>query len=335
MSLLALKDREGGALVKVVAISPRGYCYGVVDALTLAQRVAADPRVPRPIHILGMIVHNRHVVEDLRRQGVVTLDGADRGALLDRIDTGTVVFTAHGVSPEVKRRAEARGLTCFDATCPDVTRTHAVIEDRVQRGAHIVYIGRKGHPEPEGAMGVAPGSVHLVETIADLQELELPEGPVAVVTQTTLSQWDTEELIAACRERYPQAEVFNEICRATQLRQQAVAEQAGVTDLVLVVGDERSNNTNRLVQVAREIAGRPAYRIDSVEDIRPEWLENVGTVGVTSGSSTPTELVQQVIAYLQGLPSDGSLPAPSARAQVRLPGAVRRGLGVPPSAGSA
>ncbi len=315
----------GGASMEVIPLTPRGYCYGVVDALTLAQRVAADPHVPRPIHVLGMIVHNRHVVDELSRQGIVTVDGADRAALLERIDLGTVIFTAHGVSPQVKARARARGLTCFDATCPDVTRTHEVIGDRAARGVEIIYIGKKGHPEPEGAMGVAPGHVHLIETEADLDALRLPEGPVAVVTQTTLSQWDTQALINACRRRYPQAEVWNEICRATQERQEAVATQAGSAELLLVVGDARSNNSNRLVQVAREIAGRPAYRIDSVEDIRPEWLAGVRTVAVTAGSSTPTQLTKQVIDYLRALPPGEAAPPPPARsAAVRLPGAGGR-----------
>jgi 4-hydroxy-3-methylbut-2-enyl diphosphate reductase len=315
---------EGAGAVRVLEISPRGYCYGVVDALTLAQRVAADPAVPRPIHVLGMIVHNRHVVADLARQGIVTLDGADRGALLEQVREGSVIFTAHGVSPEVKRRARERGLCCFDATCPDVTRTHEVIADRAARGFQIVYIGRKGHPEPEGAMGVAPGAVHLVETEEDLDALRLPEGPVAIVTQTTLSQWDTEALIAACRRRFPEAEVWNEICLATQVRQQAVAEQAREADLVLVVGDERSNNSNRLVQVAREVAGRPAHRIDSVEAIRPEWLEGVGTVAVTAGSSTPSQLTNQVVSYLRSIPDGAPPPPPGPRAALRLPGAGRR-----------
>ena len=306
--------------MRVIALSPRGYCYGVVDALTLAQRVAADPKVPRPIHVLGMIVHNRHVVDDLERQGIVTLDGADRAALLKQIERGTVIFTAHGVSPEVKRQAQARGLTCFDATCPDVTRTHDVIRDRVAAGARILYIGKKGHPEPEGAMGVAPGMVHLVETEADLAAVDLPPGPVAIVTQTTLSQWDTQEVITACLRRFPGAEVFNEICMATQLRQRAVAERAEAADVVLVVGDPRSNNSNRLVQVAQEIAGRPAHRIESVEEIRPEWLRGVRTVAVTSGSSTPTQLTNQVIAYLEAIPADGEAPPPGPRAEVRLPG---------------
>ncbi len=308
----------------VVALSPRGYCYGVVDAMTLAQNVARDPNVPRPIYILGMIVHNHHVVDDLARRGIETLDGADRLSLLDRIDHGTVIFTAHGVSPEVKARARERGLTCFDATCPDVTRTHDVIREQVAAGYEIIYIGKKNHPEPEGAMGEAPGHVHLIETRADLDALRLEADRVAVVTQTTLSQWDTADLIEACRARYPRAAVFNEICMATQLRQQAVAAQSPDADVVLVVGDERSNNSNRLVQVAREIAGRPAYRIDTVADIRPEWLKGKKRVAVTAGSSTPSQLTAQVVRYLQAYdPERPTEVDPATTAALHLPGGRR------------
>lgn len=309
--------------MEVIAISPRGYCYGVVDAMTLAQRVARDPKVPRPIYILGMIVHNRHVVEDLARQGIQTLDGGDRPSLLRKVRRGTIIFTAHGVAPEVKEAARKKGLVCFDATCPDVTRTHEVIRDRVAAGCDIIYIGKKGHPEPEGAMGEAPGHVHLVEDIADLASLRLLGRKVAIVTQTTLSQWDTADLIAACRNQYPEAEVYNEICLATQVRQQAVAEQARAADIVLVVGDPRSNNSNRLVQVAQEVAGRPAYLIDSVADIRPEWLHGARRVAVTSGASTPSQLTNQVIRFLQAFDPEAPTEVAEPDLALKLPGSGR------------
>ena len=156
---------KGVQALEVIKITPRGYCYGVVDAIQLAKQVAKDPSYPRPIHILGLIVHNRHVVESLQDEyGIISLDGPDRLTLLEQITEGTVIFTAHGVSPAVKARAKERGLTCVDATCPDVTRTHQLIKDLADKGYQIIYIGKRGHPEPEGAMGEAPGSVHLVET---------------------------------------------------------------------------------------------------------------------------------------------------------------------------
>ncbi|MDI3269922.1 MAG: 4-hydroxy-3-methylbut-2-enyl diphosphate reductase [Bacillota bacterium] len=297
--------------MEVRAITPRGYCYGVVDAMTLAQRVAMDKNVPRPIYILGMIVHNRHVVEWLEQEGIINLDGPDRLRLLDQVDHGTVIFTAHGVSPQVKERARAKGLTVFDATCPDVTRTHRVIEEKVAQGYEIIYIGKKGHPEPEGAMGQAPGKVHLVETEEDLRGPSLQAEKLALVTQTTLSQWDTEDLVAKVQERYPQVEVYNEICLATQLRQQAAVEQGKDCDVVIVVGDARSNNSNRLVQVVQEQAGRPAYLVDNVTEIRPEWLEGARRVGVTAGSSTPSQIVKEVLDYLRSYDPEAPQPAHS------------------------
>lgn len=285
--------------MEVVKIAPRGYCYGVVDAMVLAKRAADDPRLPRPIYILGMIVHNRHVVEAFEREGVMTLDGGDRLSLLEKIDRGTVVFTAHGVSPEVRKRAVEKGLTVVDATCPDVMRTHELIRDRVAKGYQVIYIGRRGHPEPEGALGVAPGRVHLVENVQDIEELDLPPGPVLVTNQTTMSQWDTRELMERVKERFPRAEVKNEICLATQLRQEAVAEQAKGCDLVVVVGDPRSNNTARLAQVAEEIAGVPAKRVADVTELDIAWLRGVRRVGVTAGASTPTPITREVVTFLE------------------------------------
>ncbi len=289
----------------VIKISPRGYCYGVVDALTLAKTVAKDPATPRPIYVLGQIVHNRHAVEGLEAFGIVTLDGPDRLSILDQVTEGTVIFTAHGVSPQVKARAREKGLNCIDATCPDVTRTHDLVRTLVSQGYEIIYVGKRGHPEPEGVIGEEPEHVHLVENAADVAALELRAEKIAATNQTTLSKWDTAATMEAIRAKYPQAEVHNEICLATQVRQEAAVSQGKQADVVLVVGDRRSNNSNRLVQVVQEIAGRPAHLIDSVAEIKPEWLAGVKTVGVTAGSSTPSELTREVIRHLESLP-----PAP-------------------------
>jgi len=285
--------------MKVIKISPRGYCYGVVDAMTLAMLAARNPDLPRPIYILGMIVHNSHVTEAFKKEGIVTLDGPNRLEILEQVDKGTVIFTAHGVSPQVRRRAQEKGLTVVDATCPDVTRTHDLIREKIAQGYEVIYIGKKGHPEPEGAIGIAPDRVHLVENEADIPRLRVNAERIVITNQTTMSQWDVQHLMDKLRESFPQAEVYNEICLATQLRQEAVAEQAREADLCIVVGDERSNNSNRLVQVAREIAGVPAYRVSDVTEIRREWLEGAQTVAVTSGASTPTPLTKEVIDYLE------------------------------------
>jgi 4-hydroxy-3-methylbut-2-enyl diphosphate reductase len=284
----------------VTKITPRGYCYGVVDALTMAKRAAKDPALPRPVVVLGQIVHNRHAVDELTAHGILTLDGPDRLALLDEVPDGaTVIFTAHGVSPAVREKARSKGFYVLDATCPDVTKTHVLVKDRVGRGFNIVYIGTPGHPEPQGAMGEAPpGRVTLVSSVADAETVDLPEGPLAIVTQTTLSQWDTADIIAALGARRPDAEVHNEICLATQLRQEAAVKAAASVDAVIVVGDPRSNNSNRLVEVVEKIGGKPAYRVETADDLKPEWFRNIQHVAVTAGSSTPSQITRAVVARL-------------------------------------
>ncbi|AMA71911.1 MULTISPECIES: 4-hydroxy-3-methylbut-2-enyl diphosphate reductase [Aneurinibacillus] len=285
--------------MEVIKISPRGYCYGVVDAMVLAQKTAQNFDFPRPIYILGMIVHNSHVVKAFEEQGIITLDGPNRMEMLERIDKGTVIFTAHGVSPQVKERAREKGLTVVDATCPDVTKTHDLIREKVAQGYHVIYIGKKGHPEPEGALGVAPGRVHLIEREEDIDKLDVPSEKLIVTNQTTMSQWDIKHIMNKVIQKYPHCEVHNEICLATQVRQEAVAEQAGEADLLIVVGDPRSNNSNRLAQVAEEIAGVPAYRIADLGELNLEWLKGKKKVAVTSGASTPTPLTKEVIAFLE------------------------------------
>jgi 4-hydroxy-3-methylbut-2-enyl diphosphate reductase len=288
--------------MEVIKISPRGYCYGVVDALQIVREAAKNPDLPRPIYVIGQIIHNRHAIEDLTKMGVTTLDGPDRATILEQVKEGTVIFTAHGVSPLVKRRAQERGLHCIDATCPDVTVTHDLVKDLVTKGYYILYIGKKGHPEPEGVMGEIPGYVSLIEEEADVDVLVLTpqqQEKLAVSTQTTLSQWDTRRVIQYIKTRYPHAEVHVDICAATQSRQEAVVAQAKGADLTIVVGDPLSNNTNRLVQVSEELAGVPAKRIEDLSQLKTEWLQGKKKVAVTAGASTPSQLTREVIRYLE------------------------------------
>ena len=283
----------------VLKISPRGYCYGVVDAMVLASQTAKNLDLPRPVYILGMIVHNSHVTAAFEQEGIITLEGDNRLDILDKVDRGTVIFTAHGVSPEVRKRAREKGLTVVDATCPDVTRTHDLIREKVADGYEIIYIGKKNHPEPEGAMGIAPDHVHLIESEHEIDQLAVKGDRIVITNQTTMSQWDIKAIINKLIARYPTAEIHNEICLATQVRQEAVAEQAKESDLVIVVGDPKSNNSNRLAQVAEEIAGVKAYRVADVTEIDPEWLRGVTKIGVTSGASTPTPITKEVIQFLE------------------------------------
>ncbi|MGL6229600.1 MAG: 4-hydroxy-3-methylbut-2-enyl diphosphate reductase [Culicoidibacterales bacterium] len=294
--------------MQVLKISPRGYCHGVVSSLNLVVQVAHDTQTPRPIYILGQIVHNHHLSKALESLGVITLDDSNKNRLqlLDTIDQGTIIFTAHGVSPEVKAKALAKGLNTIDATCIDVTKTHDFIREFVADGYEIIYIGKKNHPEPEGAIGIAPGFVHLIETAADLESLVLTTDKIMITNQTTMSLWDVSKLATHIQTKFPTAQFHREICTATQVRQEAVAAQAKQADLVIVVGDPKSNNSNRLAQVAIELADKPAYRIANIADLDIQWLlePNVEIVAVTSGASTPTLITREVIAYLEQFEKD-------------------------------
>lgn len=285
--------------MKIINISPRGYCYGVVDAMVIARNASLDENLPRPIYILGMIVHNKHVTDAFESIGIHTLYGENREEILAQVDHGTVIFTAHGTSPKVKKLAIEKGLTVIDATCPDVTITHELIAEKVTDGFEIIYIGKKNHPEPEGAQGVSPEHVHLVANQADIDSLSLSTDKIFVTNQTTMSQWDVSDLMDSIQAKYPQVLIHKDICKATQVRQEAVVNQAQGCDLTIVVGDPKSNNSNRLAQVSIEQAGVPAHRISDVSQIDPNWLVDVEQVAVTAGASTPTQIVREVIDYLQ------------------------------------
>jgi len=285
--------------MKVVPISPRGYCHGVVAAIAAVHRCLADPNVPRPIHILGMIVHNRFVVERFAEQGILTVDdpGCTRLELLDRIETGTVIVTAHGVGEDVYAKIRAKGLHLVDATCGDVRRTHAEIAARRAAGYAVLYVGRAGHPETDGILSMS--GVTLVENVLQAASVPLPEGLIFVTNQTTFSIRDIVPIVETISRRRPDAVVGEEICDATRRRQEAVAAFAADADLLLVVGDPHSNNTQNLVRVGREGARVPTERIESAADIDPVWLKGVKTVAVTSGASTPTDVTAAVIAFLR------------------------------------
>ncbi|MBM7688648.1 4-hydroxy-3-methylbut-2-enyl diphosphate reductase [Enterococcus ureilyticus] len=285
--------------MKIINISPRGYCYGVVDAMVIARNASLDENLPRPIYILGMIVHNKHVTDAFESIGIHTLDGTNREEILAQVDRGTVIFTAHGTSPKVKTLAIEKGLAVIDATCPDVLITHELIAKKVAEGYEIIYIGKKNHPEPEGALGVSPDHVHLVSNQADISALTLTANKVFVTNQTTMSQWDVSDLMELIVAKYPQVIIHKDICKATQVRQEAVVEQAQGCDLTIVVGDPKSNNSNRLAQVSIEQAGVAAHRISDVSQINPNWLLDVEQVAVTAGASTPTQIVREVIDYLK------------------------------------
>jgi 4-hydroxy-3-methylbut-2-en-1-yl diphosphate reductase len=293
--------------MEVVRITPRGYCHGVVEAIRIAKRVGSERAVGEQVTMLGYLVHNEHVTRELEEHGVALVDEPDRMKGLDQIESGTVVFTAHGISPQVVAEAERRGLNVVDATCSDVTRTHDLVRRLTAEGYHVVYIGKRGHPEPAGALGVAPDHTTLVERIEEVDDLEFPAGTrLAVTCQTTLSMWDTKAIIDRLAERFPDIAVHNEICLATQQRQEAAVLAATDVDCVVVVGSSRSSNSLRLVQVVEERAGKPAFLVDTAADLRPAWFAGMQRIGVTAGASTPTHLTREVIATIEALPAPQS-----------------------------
>ncbi|URZ86741.1 4-hydroxy-3-methylbut-2-enyl diphosphate reductase [Floricoccus penangensis] len=284
--------------MKIKHITPMGYCYGVIDAMVIAKNVAMDESLPRPIYILGMIVHNAHVTEAFESVGIETIDGENRLEILDKIDSGTVIFTAHGVSDQVRIKAQEKGLITIDASCPDVLITHEIVRKKITDGNTVIYIGKKGHPEPEGVLGIDPENIYLISNIDDVEKLDI-DGKIFVTNQTTMSMWDVGDIMDAVLDKYPHAEIHSDICQATNERQQAVAEQAVGCDLTIVVGDPKSNNSNRLAQVSEEQAGVKSYRVADVSEIKPEWLGGVEKIAVTAGASTPTAVVREVISYLE------------------------------------
>ncbi len=281
---------------RVLLASPRGFCAGVDRAIEIVE-LALETYGP-PVYVRHEIVHNRHVVERLRELGAIFTED------LDEVPAGSrVIFSAHGVSPAVREQARSRELRSIDATCPLVTKVHIEALRYARAGYRIVLVGHRGHVEVEGTLGHAPDRIHLVETLEDVATLELPQADkLALLTQTTLSIDDTRAIVAALQQRFPKIQLpsKDDICYATQNRQNAVKTIAARCELVLVVGAPTSSNSNRLVEVARAQGAR-AHLVESAAAIEPAWLETTRSVGVTAGASTPEFLVEEVIRKLGSL----------------------------------
>jgi 4-hydroxy-3-methylbut-2-enyl diphosphate reductase len=280
----------------VLLANPRGFCAGVERAIEIVER--ALETLGAPIYVRHEIVHNKYVVDDLRKKGAVFVEE------LDEVPRGsTVIFSAHGVSRQIRREAEARGLKVFDATCPLVTKVHVEVSKMLRDGYEIVMIGHRGHPESEGTMGQSDGGMHLVETVEDVARLQVRNSDrLSYVTQTTLSVDDAAQIVAALRARFPavRGPKRDDICYATQNRQDAVKFMAQRCDVVIVVGSPNSSNSNRLREVARNM-GVEAYMVDNASDLRAEWIAGKPRVGVTAGASAPEVLVNELIERLQEL----------------------------------
>ena len=280
----------------IILAEPRGFCAGVDRAIEIVDRALA--KFGRPIYVRHEIVHNTHVVNDLKQRGAIFIE-----ELSDVPPGATLVFSAHGVSRAVQDEANARGFRIFDATCPLVTKVHVEVGRLRTKQQEVIMIGHAGHPEVEGTMGQSEGGMHLVETVADVAKVPVSDPDnLAYVTQTTLSVDDAQTVVNALRARFPKVvgPKKDDICYATQNRQDAVKSLAPRCDLVLVVGSKNSSNSNRLCEVSRDV-GTPARLIDGAIDIDPAWLEGIETLGVTAGASAPELLVQEVLARLRDL----------------------------------
>ena len=278
---------------RVLLASPRGYCAGVERAVDTVER--ALRLYGAPVYVRKQIVHNSHVVEDLRARGAIFVESVD-----DVPKGATLVFSAHGIAPAVREAARARELVTIDATCPLVTKVHTQARRYAAGGYRLVFIGHAGHEEVEGTTGEAPDRIVLVESVADVEALDLPPGPLAYITQTTLSVDETREIIAALRRRFPHIEgpAKEDICYATTNRQRAVKELAHEVELLLVIGSRNSSNSKRLVEVARN-AGVESHLVDDVGEIDEQWLAGVETAGITSGASAPERLVDEVCDWFR------------------------------------
>lgn len=290
--------------MQIKLANPRGFCAGVDRAIEIVNR-ALEVFGP-PIYVRHEVVHNKFVVEDLRNRGAVFVEEIEQVP-----DDVIVIFSAHGVSQAVRREAEERGLKIFDATCPLVTKVHMEVARYSRDGRECILIGHAGHPEVEGTMGQYDarngGAIYLVEDEKDVASLEVKDPErLAFVTQTTLSMDDTARVIDALRARFPAIDGprKDDICYATQNRQDAVKQLAAACDLVLVVGSPNSSNSNRLRELSERM-GTPAYLIDGAEEIQPAWLDGVKHVGITAGASAPDVLVRQVIRHLHGMGATG------------------------------
>lgn len=281
--------------MKINKLTPQGYCSGVRNALKKAYKVLSSSFYPKPIYLLGSIIHNQNVISDLKKRGAILIEekGASREDLLDQIPSGTVIFSAHGVSPIVYEKAEKKGLTIVDTTCGNVKLVQEQMKRHLSLGYTCLYIGTKGHPECEGILGIS-SSIILIESINDIKPIF--SAKIYVTNQTTLSLYETKEIYQAIQKKFPTAIIDNKICKATTIRQQACLKQEKV-DLCLVVGDRSSSNTKKLA-LASESISIPTLLIETVEDLKNISFKNISSVSITSGASTPDCIVEEIIQFL-------------------------------------
>jgi len=290
--------------MKTIKITPRGYCHGVVNAINTITNLD-HLSMKLPVYILGMVIHNKQMVSSLENLGYITLydPTKTRLELLDLIDSGTVIFTAHGVSPEVYTKAKQKGLDIIDTTCKDVFKSQDAIKEYLDKDYDIIYIGKHTHPESEAARGIS-NKIHIIEDINDLEKLNIDNDKIVITNQTTMSIYDVYNISEKAKNLFPNIEFINEICNSTRIRQEAISDIPNEVDHVYVVGDKLSNNSKKLVEVATKQGKTSSSLIESITDIDILELSKFNCVAVSSGASTPTKVTTEVIKFLEQFNKD-------------------------------
>jgi len=284
--------------MEIRKVIPSGYCKGVVNAIRLAKQTRIDNPEDK-IYVLGMLVHNSYVSEELSALGIITLDDSRKSKeeLLDEINEGIIIFTAHGISEKIKNKAIAKGLRYVDASCVDVLKTQSIIKEKLQDGYDVIYFGKRKHPEAEAVISISD-KIHLVTDQSDLEDLVIDNDKIFLTNQTTMSYLELKDLIASAQQKYPDIIIQKEICNATSSRQEAIYKLQDC-DLLFVVGDIKSNNTNKLVEVGKQSGIKKVLLIQNYKDINEDDLKDVNRIYVTAGASTPPLLINEVIDHLK------------------------------------
>ncbi len=284
--------------MKINKIEPQGYCGGVIKALKIIDDVINNENTKKPIYLLGQIIHNSHVIDDLKSKGVIVLEDKTKKRLdlLDEIESGTVIFSAHGVEPRVYEKAKAKGLEYIDASCPYVLVVHNKIKEHLNNGYEVIYIGTKNHPEVEGVLGISD-KIKFISNTSDIKNLNITSDKIYATNQTTLSIFDIEDIFKSLKAKYPSIIIDDKICNATTIRQEAMKNQPDA-DLCIVVGDPNSSNTKKLYKVSKEIRKINTVLCEDLESLDKNILKNVNVVNITSGASTPSYIVDEIIEYL-------------------------------------
>ena len=281
--------------MKVTKLTPRGFCKGVVNAIHIINKALEDENLKRPFYMLGNIVHNKNIVNAFKEKGVIILDGPSRVKMLENITSGTVIFTAHGVSDKVRKISEAKGLDIIDATCKDVRRTHDLIKDFIDLGYTVLFYGKQNHPETEGVLGISP-KIILIEDYFDLDSLPNINNQMIITNQTTMSYLNLITVYEKLLTKYPQLELMDEICSATRRRQEAVINAKNF-DLIIVVGDKLSNNTKMLANLAKEKTN--AIQVETLNDLKEYNLKDYKNIAITAGASTPMIILDEIVDAIE------------------------------------